>query len=88
MGVHRDTLKDALAEQNAAQEAMYQDVMANMSEMLKQGMQGLSERLNTKINGLLEQNATLEAQNAQLKDGIESLSKSQHELNGTCVQRV
>ena len=51
-------------------------------------MQGLSERLNSKIDGLLEQNATLEAQNAQLKSGIESLSKNQHELNETCVQRV
>ena len=39
MGVHCDTLQAALAEQNAAQEAMYQNVMANVSEMLKQGMQ-------------------------------------------------
>ena len=39
MGVHRDTLQAALAEQNAAQEAMYESVMANVSQVLKQGMQ-------------------------------------------------
>ena len=50
MSVHRDTLRAALAEQNAAQEAMYESVMANMSQVLKQGMQVGTVILSTRLH--------------------------------------